>query len=94
MDKQIKSVEELMRNAIEKELQPIVINVVNQSAKHQGHSGDDGSGESHFDLYIVSNLLQGHSKIERHRMIFSILQKHLETLPHALSIKALAPDEV
>ena len=87
------TVEDQIRTAIENEMQPKVIKVVNQSYKHQGHSGDDGSGESHFDLYIVSDMLQGLSKVERHRMIFSILQKHLETLPHALSIKALTPDE-
>lgn len=88
------NMEERIKKAISDNLQPEVVNVINQSHKHQGHSGDDGSGESHFDLYIVSKLLQGKSRVERHRMIFSILQNNIETLPHALSIKALAPDEV
>ena len=88
------NMEERIKKAISDNLQPEVVNVINKSHKHQGHSGDDGSGESHFDLYIVSKLLQGKSRVERHRMIFSILQNNIETLPHALSIKALAPDEV
>ncbi len=87
-------IEEQIKKAISDVMQPEVVEVVNQSYKHQGHRGDDGSGESHFDLYIVSKLLQGKSRVERHRMIFSILQNNIETLPHALSIKALAPDEV
>lgn len=75
-------------------LQPQVINVENQSHKHKGHAGDDGSGESHFSIYIVSDGFEGQSRIERHRMIFGILQNAFKVLPHAVSMKALTPKEL
>jgi len=31
---------------------PTRLEVINDSAKHHGHMGDDGSGESHFTVVI------------------------------------------
>ncbi|MGZ3264831.1 MAG: BolA/IbaG family iron-sulfur metabolism protein, partial [Croceibacterium sp.] len=33
---------------------PTRLEVLNDSARHHGHSGDDGSGESHFTVVIES----------------------------------------
>ncbi len=65
----------------------------NDSAAHHGHSGDDGSGESHFSLSITSPAFTGVSRLERQRMV----NRALGDLPgerlHALAIKARAPGE-
>ncbi len=72
---------------------PIMLSVINDSAKHSGHSGDDGSGESHFTVEIESAVFVGQSRVSRQRMV----NKALGDLPgqrvHALAIKARAPGE-
>jgi BolA family transcriptional regulator, general stress-responsive regulator len=72
---------------------PLSLVVINDSAKHSGHSGDDGSGESHFTVEIESAAFTGQSRVNRQRMV----NKALGDLPgqrvHALAIKAKAPEE-
>ena len=67
--------------------------VSNDSAKHHGHVGDDGSGESHFSLSIEWAGFQGMSRVMRQRTV----NKALGDLPgqrvHALAIRATAPGE-
>jgi BolA family transcriptional regulator, general stress-responsive regulator len=72
---------------------PSHLAVINDSAKHHGHSGDDGSGESHFTVEIESTAFAGQSRVNRQRMV----NKALGDLPgqrvHALAIRARAPGE-
>ena len=72
---------------------PSSLTVINDSAKHSGHSGDDGSGESHFTVEIEAAVFAGQSRVHRQRMV----NKALGDLPgqrvHALAIKAKAPGE-
>ena len=74
-------------------LSPTRMELVNDSAKHRGHAGDDGSGESHFTLVIESTAFAGKSRVERQRMIHHALGDLLKERVHALSIRALAPGE-
>src|SRR3546814_20216055 len=41
----------------------------NDSAQHRGHSGDDGSGESHFSLTIAWAGFAGQNRVERQRAV-------------------------
>ena len=72
---------------------PSHLAVINDSASHHGHSGDDGSGESHFTVEIESAAFAGVNRVMRQRMV----NKALGDLPgqrvHALAIKAKAPSE-
>jgi BolA protein len=72
---------------------PNHLTVTNDSATHRGHSGDDGSGESHFTVEIESSAFAGVNRVLRQRMV----NKALGDLPgdrvHALAIKARAPGE-
>lgn len=65
----------------------------NDSASHHGHAGDDGSGESHFSLDIVSPAFAGQSRVARQRMVNHALGDLLRHSVHALAIKARAPGE-
>lgn len=85
------SVEEQISRIISSELNPKDFKVINESHLHAGHAGDDGSGESHFRLEIVSERFAGLSRVECHRMVFDLLEKGLETMPHAISIRATEP---
>ena len=72
---------------------PTHLAVINDSARHHGHAGDDGSGESHFTVEIESRVFAGLSRLERQRMINRALGDIPGTRVHALAIKASAPED-
>ena len=74
-------------------LQPTQLVVTNDSARHRGHAGDDGSGESHFTVEVVAQRFAGMSRVERQRAVNSALADLLRDHIHALAIKARAPGE-
>jgi BolA protein len=74
-------------------LAPERLDVINDSAGHRGHSGDDGSGESHFTVEVVAERFRGMSRLERQRAVNAALGDLLRERIHALAIRALAPGE-
>ena len=78
---------------LEQALVPSHLEVRNDSAMHAGHAGDDGSGESHFSVDVVSERFVGMSRLERQRAVNTALADLLRDRIHALSIKARAPGE-
>lgn len=64
---------------------PNHLKVVNESAKHKGHSGDDGSGESHFWIEIKSKSFKNKKSIDIHRDIYKCLAEEMKVI-HALRI--------
>jgi BolA protein len=72
---------------------PTRLDVINDSAKHHGHAGDDGSGESHFSVVIESEAFTGKSRLERQRMVNRALGDIPGQRVHALAVRALAPGE-
>ena len=74
-------------------LSPTRLAVINDSARHSGHMGDDGSGESHFTVEIESAAFTGVSRLERQRMVNRALGDLPGQRVHALAIKAKALGE-
>lgn len=72
---------------------PTRLAVINDSARHHGHMGDDGSGESHFTVEIESAMFAGKNRLERQRMVNRALGDIPGQRVHALAIKASAPGE-
>lgn len=72
---------------------PSHLAVINDSAKHSGHMGDDGSGESHFTVEIESAVFAGVSRLQRQRLVNAALGDIPGQRVHALAIKAKAPGE-
>ncbi|RZK02436.1 MAG: BolA family transcriptional regulator [Novosphingobium sp.] len=72
---------------------PTRLDVINDSDKHHGHAGHDGSGESHFTVEIESQAFAGVSRLERQRMVNRALGDIPGERVHALAIKARAPNE-
>ncbi|KAL3683608.1 hypothetical protein R1sor_001630 [Riccia sorocarpa] len=52
-----------------------------------------GAARTNFNVRIVSPLFEGQSLVQRHRMIYNILQDELKSGVHALSIVARTPTE-
>ena len=77
-------------------LQPVHLELIDDSDQHAGHAGSKGweeSGESHFSLKIVSEAFSGMSLVKRHQLIYLVLGETMSKI-HALQINAKAPDEV
>ncbi len=81
-------IEDLLRAAFA----PTRLEVINDSARHSGHAGDDGSGESHFTIVIESAAFAGISRLERQRMVNRALGDIPGQRVHALAIRASVPD--
>ena len=63
------------------------LEVINKSYLHQGHLGDDGSGETHFDVIIDAKEFEGKPRIFAHRHINNLLKDEFSRNGlHALSI--------
>lgn len=73
-------------------LQPIRLEIRDDSAKHAGHAGArDGRG--HFSVVIVSVAFEGLSLIQRHKRVYSAMGALMDTDVHALAISAKTPEE-
>ncbi len=73
-------------------LEPIRLDVVNESELHAGHRSSPGTGESHFRVLVVSEKFAGRSRLERHRLVNEVLKEEMTKI-HALALSALAPGE-
>ena len=74
-------------------LAPTRLDLDDQSAHHIGHAGHDGRGESHFALVIEAEAFTGLTRIERQRAVYAALGDLMQERVHALTIKAVAPEE-
>ncbi|MGB3406170.1 MAG: BolA family protein [Jannaschia sp.] len=79
------TMEETIRRRLETAFDPAHLEVHNESGKHAGHAGDDGTGESHWHVVIWSRAFDGHSRIARHRMVHQALGDVMDRI-HALSM--------
>ncbi|CTQ31733.1 BolA family protein [Jannaschia rubra] len=80
------SMEATIRARLEAALTPARLEVVNESGKHAGHAGDDGSGESHWHVAITSDAFAGQGRVARQRMVYAALGDVMDRI-HALSME-------
>tara|TARA_Y100001968_G_C19096808_1_gene590548 strand:- start:132 stop:386 length:255 start_codon:yes stop_codon:yes gene_type:complete len=66
------------------------LEIVDDTSKHKNHPQSNGG---HFTLTIISSDFESKSLIERHRMIYKILESMIKKEIHALSINAKTPSE-
>ena len=74
-------------------LEPVALELVDESAKHAGHAGARPGGNTHWRLTIVSPRFAGHPTVARHRMVYQALGELMRDPIHALAITARAPEE-
>jgi BolA protein len=73
-------------------LAPTVLEIRDDSAAHAGHAGA-AAGGGHFSLLIVSDSFSGMPRLQRHQRVLREVSDLVPYPIHALSIKALTPDE-
>ena len=73
-------------------LQPIALEVIDESHQHNGHTGSNGTGfGTHFRVRITSSAFVGKSAVMRHRLVYDALQDFMDQGLHALAIEARLP---
>lgn len=80
------SIENEIHEKLAAEFAPVALEVINESHLHAGHSGDDGSGESHFRVVIQAAAFTPLSRVARHRAVHGALGKELIARIHALAL--------
>ncbi|WP_417307704.1 BolA family protein [Devosia sp.] len=68
---------------------PSHLEVIDESAKHQGHAGFRPGGETHFRVRIAAPALDGMNRVAQHRAIMAPLSTELAEGVHALAIEVL-----
>ena len=69
-------------------LKPAELVVEDESYKHAGHAGMNGNEavESHFNVRIIADCFEGLGLVQRHKMIYTLLDEEIKGGVHALSI--------
>jgi BolA protein len=74
-------------------LQPMALDLVDESEQHRGHAGYREGGSTHWRLSIVSPQFAGKPTVARHRMVYQALGELMQHPIHALAITARSPEE-
>eukprot|EP00245_Coleochaete_scutata_P018518 TRINITY_DN967_c5_g1_i1.p2 TRINITY_DN967_c5_g1~~TRINITY_DN967_c5_g1_i1.p2 ORF type:complete len:103 (-),score=22.15 TRINITY_DN967_c5_g1_i1:70-378(-) len=77
-------------------LQPLHLNILDESHKHAGHSGNRSGAEdaeTHFSVEMISPVFEGKSLVARHRLVYDVLKDEMQSRVHALSLKLKTPAE-
>ena len=78
--------EQQIRAALDTAFAPTELIVENESHRHAGHAGDDGTGESHWRVTIAAPGLTEMSRIAKHRAIHAALGPAIMGRIHALAL--------
>jgi BolA protein len=87
------SVKGKIEEKLTRAFQPDSLQIVDESHLHAGHAGHRPEGETHFRVRVVSKAFAGKSRVQRHRMVNSVLAEELAGPVHALAIHSAAPGE-
>lgn len=75
--------------ALRIQLDPSVLEVIDESHLHAGHAGANGTGfGTHFRVRIDCAAFAGKSKVARHRLVYDCLRPFFDQGLHALAIEA------
>lgn len=81
---------EQLRERLTLALQPLHLNIDDESAAHLGHAGAREGG--HYAVRVVSSRFAGLAPLARHRLVYSAAGDLLHNGIHALRIDARTPD--
>ncbi len=80
---------QIMKAKLVAAFSPSILELIDESNQHHGHSGAHPSGESHFRVKISSAAFQGKSRVQQHRLINEALADELKARVHALAIEII-----
>ena len=80
-----------LRRRLQERLAPTRLEVLDESAAHIGHAGQDGTGSgTHFRVRIASPAFVGRPRVACHRLVYDALRDFIdrERGIHALAIES------
>jgi BolA protein len=88
----VPDIRERIETILRDRFRPLHLEVLDESARHAGHAGAV-SGGGHFQVIIVSEMFEGQTLLERHRMVNTALAGLIGREIHALGLRVLPPSE-
>lgn len=82
-----------MEKLLVEAFEPSFLSILDESARHAGHSGAREGGESHYRIEIVSKKFAGKSRVEQHRMVYEVIKPLIDEGLHAVALSTEAPSE-
>ncbi|HEU4402140.1 MAG TPA: BolA family protein, partial [Candidatus Polarisedimenticolia bacterium] len=79
---------EKVESILRHRLQPLHLEIQDDSTLHAGHAGAV-SGGGHFEVLVVSAAFEGKALLEQHRLVNDALHELIGGEIHALSIKTV-----
>ncbi|RLT97336.1 BolA family protein [Ketobacter sp.] len=86
---QANPVQQAIETKLHAELQPSLLEVVNESHMHSVPP----NSETHFKVVVVSDLFSGKRSVARHQMIYKTLSEEVAGPVHALAIHTYTSEE-
>jgi BolA family transcriptional regulator, general stress-responsive regulator len=80
-----------LRVRLQERLAPTRLEVLDESAQHLGHAGQDGTGSgTHFRIRIASPFFAGKPRVACHRLVYDALRDYIDRDRgiHALAIES------
>lgn len=82
------SIQREIEHKLNESLQPLVLNVENESDQHAGPAT-----ESHFKVTLVSDAFDGLTPVKRHQKVYRLLNEEMQGPVHALALHLYSPGE-
>lgn len=83
---------DMIRTRLTAALAPAHLAISDESHKHAGHAGAQAGG-GHFNVTVVAHAFTHLGLLARHRLVYDALAREMHSEIHALSIRALTPEE-
>ena len=87
------TLEESINKKINDQLKPSFFKILNFSDQHKNHYAGENKDTSHIKIIIVSEIFDGHSRIERERIVHNILKEEILTEIHSIRLKLYIQSE-
>jgi BolA protein len=81
-----------LETTLHEKLQPLHLQVTDETALHAGHPGAAGGG-GHFRVLIVCDSFRGQSLLDRQRAVYAAVADAMQSTIHALALSTLTPEE-
>ena len=83
------SVQTTIEDKIGHGLNPVHLEVVNESHQHNVPKGS----ESHFKVIVVTDAFEGKNLLARHRMVYGLVAEEMNAPIHALALHTYTPTD-
>jgi BolA protein len=81
-----------IEDKLRSELEPVFIEVIDESHLHAGHEGAK-SGGGHYRATIVSPKFAGLRSVAAQRLVYKTLREEMTGMIHALSLDLVTPED-